>query len=98
MNIKFNVLWLENSLGIAIDQNIDQNNLNINIPLTGYYFWPRSDVWEQIRAEIDSKNWITEAEKILILNKITEILNSWQKGTKEEILNKKNIFTVIGTT
>ena len=82
LNISFKLLWLENSLGIAINQT----NLNSSIPLTNYYFWPRSDVWEQIRLELNSKRWITEREKTAILNNVAEILKLWQKNTKEHIV------------
>lgn len=94
MDIKFHILWLENSLGIAINQS----NSDIDIPLTGYYFWPRNDVWEQIRIELSTKKWITEGEKILILNSVTEILNNWQKNTKEEIIQNNNSFTLVAST
>lgn len=93
LNISFKLLWLENSLGIAINQT----NLNSSIPLTNYYFWPRSDVWEQIRLELNSKRWITEREKTAILNNVAEILKLWQKNTKEHIvLNGVNLTDFVG--
>jgi 30S ribosomal protein 3 len=94
LDIKFKILCLENSLGIAINQTI----LNNTIPLTNYYFWPRSDVWEQIRLEINSKNWITEQDKINILNNVTKILNSWSKNTKMDVTQDNKILEFIGTT
>ena len=93
MNIKFKILWLENSLGLAIDQV----NLNNYTPLTSYYFWPRSNVWEQTRFELNSKEWLAEREKIIILNKVTEILNSWQKNTKNNLSQDKYVLDFIGT-
>ena len=72
MHFKFKILWLENSLGLAVDQKK-------SIPLTNYYFWPRTDTWEHIKFEIDSRPWIPPNEKILLLNNLTEILNDWKK-------------------
>ena len=94
MNIRFKILWLENSLGLAIDQ-IGLNNSTL---LTNYYFWPRSNVWEQIQFELNSKEWITEREKVMILNHVTEILNNWQKNTKREIYQNEYELDFIGTT
>lgn len=70
-------LWLNGVLGIAIDQVLNKGNL----PLTSYYFWPRNDAWEVIRLELDSKPWISEHEKELILQKITETSNDWKRKT-----------------
>ena len=72
MRFKFKVLWLENSLGLAVSQKN-------GIPLTNYYFWPRNDTWEHIKFEIDSRPWISPSEKVLLLNNLTEILNNWKK-------------------
>ena len=69
---------LNDSIGVAIDQ-IYLNNI---IALTNYYFWPKTDAWKLIQIEIGSKNWLNENEKILILNRLTEILNSWKKSQK----------------
>ena len=71
MFFKFKILWLENSLGLAVDQKK-------SIPLTNYYFWPRNDTWEHIKFEIDSRPWISPEDKILLLNNLTEILDNWK--------------------
>lgn len=88
MDIRFKILWLDNSLGIAINQINGTNT----IPLTNYYFWPKNDVWGQIRLQLNSKNWITDKEKVQILNSVTDILNNWQKNKKKELIQEdKNI-------
>lgn len=78
LNFRIKILWLKNTLGIAVDQIYSQKR----VPLTSYYFWPRNDAWELIRLEINSKPWITEDDKTAILNQITQILNSWIKNTE----------------
>jgi 30S ribosomal protein 3 len=93
LNFKFNILWLENSLGIAIDQV----SSHTNIPLTSYYFWPRNDVWEQIRIELNTRKWINKNEKIYILNSVTKILNSWQEKAKGEAIQSSNLFSLTAT-
>ena len=45
LKCKLNILWLENELGITIEQ----------IPLTDYFFSPKSDTWDQIRQELETK-------------------------------------------
>ena len=82
VNFKIRVLWRENSLGLAIDQiNINRSNF-----LTSYYFWPRTNAWEQLKNELNSKLWISESERVLILNRVSDIMNYWQKNRKQQSL------------
>jgi len=97
-NLKLQVLWLDNSLGLAVNQE--------TIPLTPYYFWPISEAWEQIRFELDSKQWIPEEERIRLLNLIVDSMNRWQKSREIitgnyktiEIPSSETTFTVKGLT
>ena len=73
---KLNILWLENELGIAIDQI----QAGEQIPLTDYFFWPKSDTWDQIRQELETKPWILTKEKAQLLNATTTIMNEWQNS------------------
>ena len=72
--LKLRVLWLKNVLGLAVDQTI----LKQSYPLTQYYFWPRTEAWDQLKLELDSKPWLSEKEKIIILNIATDIINYWR--------------------
>ena len=85
---KIKILWLKKTLGISVDQIYDQRL----VPLTSYYFWPRNDAWELIRLEIKSKSWITAEDKTIILNQITQILNSWQKNKDSKNFHDLNKF------
>ena len=76
-NFKLNILWLDNKLGIAIDQ-IQQNE---QIPLTNYFFWPKTDAWTQIKNELEAKSWIQNEDKAKLLNSIASIMNEWQSHT-----------------
>nr|YP_009391541.1 Plastid-specifi c 30S ribosomal protein 3 [Platysiphonia delicata]ARW59685.1 Plastid-specifi c 30S ribosomal protein 3 [Platysiphonia delicata] len=83
------ILWLDNNVAIAIDHLIGKNSS----PLTSYFFWPRNDAWEQLKTELDSKPWISEKEKIHLLNRATEIINFWQENAKNQSLRQvKNKF------
>ena len=73
---KLNILWLETKLGIAIDQ-VQGNE---KIPLTNYFFWPKSDTWDQIRQELETKPWILTKEKAQLLNATATIMNEWQNS------------------
>ena len=61
--LKLKVTWFKNFLGLAIDQV----SLNQKYFLTSYYFWPKTDAWEQLKSELDAKPWLTTREKNIFL-------------------------------
>jgi 30S ribosomal protein 3 len=71
--LKLKVAWFKNFLGLAIDQV----NLDNQYSLTPYYFWPRTEAWEQIKLELDSKPWLTKDEKIKILKTTGDVMSYW---------------------
>ena len=71
--LKLKVFWFKNVLGLAIDQV----NLNQKYPLTNYYFWPKTEAWEQLKLELDSKLWLTKKEKEQILQTTGDVMKYW---------------------
>jgi len=71
--LKLKVAWFKDFLGLAIDQV----NFNQGYSLTPYYFWPKTEAWEQLKLELDSKLWLDKEEKITILKVAGEVMNYW---------------------
>lgn len=70
----------KNKLGIGIDQI----QLEEQIPLTNYFFWPKIDIWDQIRAELKTKPWISDQIKAELLNSTAVIVNQWQISSEKK--------------
>ncbi len=78
------VLWLKNYLGLAIDHT----SLTNQVPITSYYFWPKTEAWEQLKLDLDYKLWIRDAEKIQILNTASSLIEFWRKNRTCKISKK----------
>jgi 30S ribosomal protein 3 len=82
------VLWLENSLGFAINQTMAKTK----VTLTPFYFWPISDARQQIKLELESKSWLKESERCKILNLVTETMNRWENFQAPNSLAKNMMY------
>lgn len=86
------VVWLDKDVALAVDYVISKGTS----PLTPYYFWPRSDAWQELKDELDKKTWITDHEKIELLNQATEVINFWQeKGRVTTMLQAQAKFPAV---
>lgn len=77
-------LWLEKTVAVCLDQKLGDKTL----PLTEYYFWPQTDAWEEIKIFVESKDWITKVEVVILLNVVTEVINYWQE---KDSLEKRDL-------
>mmetsp|Transcript_7936 Transcript_7936/g.14835 ORF Transcript_7936/g.14835 Transcript_7936/m.14835 type:complete len:184 (+) Transcript_7936:104-655(+) len=73
--------WGKDTLAFAVDQTLGKH---VSSPLTEYFFWPQDDAWENLKAVLESKDWIPASEKISMLNRVTEVINFWTPAEGEE--------------
>lgn len=76
MALKF--VWMEKNIGLALDQEMPGYG---TVPLSPYYWWPRTDAWEELKTKLEEKNWIPQRRAIVLLNQATDIINLWQETT-----------------
>nr|ABK23386.1 unknown [Picea sitchensis]ABK23962.1 unknown [Picea sitchensis] len=69
-------IWLEKNIGLALDQVVPGHG---TISLSPYYFWPRKDAWEELKAKLESISWVSQKRTIILLNQATDIINLWQQ-------------------
>ncbi len=80
--LRLKVIWQTNLLAIALDGSTPFNTYF----LTSYYFCPRTNVWEQLKLELDTKLWLKPNEKIVLLNNVADIVNYWQESRDKDTL------------
>ena len=83
-SLQLKVLWQKKFLGLSLNQ-VNKNSI---LPITPYYFWPRTTAWEQLKLELESKPWVSEEEKIRILNLTTDVMHFWQDSRQDEIFEE----------
>ena len=96
------VVWLEDKLGIAVDQVIGKGTS----PLTVYFFWPgdpdansKGTAWERLKTELDAKHWIPQEERDDVMNQATNVINYWEdlraQGKSGTIAEAQDKFPIV---
>ena len=70
----FKIIWGKNSIGLAIEKLLKKNKTS---PITAYFFWPNENGWDLLKNQLLNKPWISEEERIEILNGYNNIIKYW---------------------
>lgn len=81
-------LWLDKNVAVAADQVFGSQRA----PMTEYFFWPKKDAWEELKASLETRPWISERDRVLMLNQTTEVINYWQDDTKHSLEEARGKF------
>lgn len=73
---KLTFLWQKNNIAVAVDQVYSRGQVS---PLTEYFVWPRKDAWEELKAGLEVRPSVSERDKVILLNRLTEVINFWQQ-------------------
>lgn len=85
-------LWLDKNLAVAVDQVFGRGHRS---PITEYYWWPREDAWEGLKKALDEreeKAWMSTADKVKLLNTLTDVINYWSAEDKPSVRDAINQF------
>lgn len=77
---RLNFLWMEKNIAVGVDQVYARGN---SAPLTEFFVWPRKDAWEELKVALEGRAWISDVDKIRLLNRLTEVINFWMGPTVE---------------
>ncbi|KAF5828352.1 plastid and cyanobacterial ribosomal protein-domain-containing protein [Dunaliella salina] len=82
-------LWQEKNIAVAVDQVYSRGQTS---PLTEYFVWPRKDAWEDLRRALESRKWMAEKDNVLLLNRLTEVINFWQDGEQKHSIEEARAY------
>mmetsp|Transcript_9906 Transcript_9906/g.22453 ORF Transcript_9906/g.22453 Transcript_9906/m.22453 type:complete len:202 (-) Transcript_9906:112-717(-) len=71
-------MWLPNELAVCVDQVLPNER---RLPVTEFFYWPRTDAWLELKAQLDGMPWISERDTVIMLNTLTEVINHWTDAT-----------------
>ena len=78
-------------MGVAVDAIYGARDARS--PLTEFYMWPRKDAWEELKTALEARPWVPERERVLLLNRATEVINFWQdEGAKHTVDDARAAF------
>lgn len=69
-------VWMEKNIGVAVERVLPEYG---SVPVSAYYWWPRTDAWEELNSKLKEKSWIPRKDAIVLLNQATDIINLWQQ-------------------
>lgn len=71
-------MWLQDYIGVSLDYKIGKKT----VPMFKYFFWPKTDAWEDIKTHLESLDILSYEDFVFVLNNITDVINFWQQNNK----------------
>ena len=82
-SVKLSVAWLPTRLAFAVNHGHKVGE-GAPIPITRYFFHPRESALEQLKLELEARQWICSPTRDRLLAEATLLIDSWDCGVRYE--------------
>ena len=79
-DLKLCAAWLPTKLAFAVDHD---HEMGAGAKLTRYFFHPRESALEQLKLELEAKQWLSDNTRERLVTEATGLIESWDSHRKD---------------